>query len=425
MAILLVDTQGLFDPETSTEENMKILSLGTLFSSTLILNLTNVIQEDQLQYLQFTTEYANFIRTSSPQTDIKPFQKFLFLVRDWQNVDDYEFGLNGGQAYLNEVLKTTHDQNDSLRTVRDHIRESFDKLLCCLMPYPGKKVATSSDYDGKWSSMDEDFLQELKNLVENLFKPQNLVVKKIEGIDVKAHELFEYIKSYVNLFSTPGSIPKPKSLYELIVGKFLTQIVSNCYEIYEQTLRNPDDRSEINLIHNFALSRALTAFSDAKKMGNTQDSEKYKDILQQKIQKRELEWKNLMKIHFDQIEEEQRKAKEAADEIERIRKQEEDRESKRKEEELRRQLEEREIELARQQEELRLKNQQIEEELQRQRDAEEALRRERERQQQIEEERRRLEEEQRRRDEESKRFKVHIKELGVNFHVPKPKCSVM
>ncbi|KAL7015609.1 hypothetical protein ACKWTF_016544 [Chironomus riparius] len=425
LAVLLVDTQGLFDPETSTEENMKILSLGTLFSSTLILNLTNIIQEDQLQYLQFTTEYAKFIQTSSPQTDIKPFQKFLFLVRDWQNVDDYEFGFNGGQAYLNEVLKTNNDQNDDLRTVRDHIRESFDRLLCYLMPYPGKKVASYSDYDGRWSLMDEDFMKEIKNLIESFFKPQNMVVKKVEGVDLKAHKLFEYIKSYINLFSTPGSIPKPKSLHELAVGKFLTQIVTKCYEIYEQHLRNPSDRNEINLIHSFALSKALEAFTDAKKMGNAQDSEKFKKNLEQKIQKREFEWKNLMQIHFVQIEEEQRNAKEAADEIERIRKKEEELENKRNVEELQRQLEEHEREIARQQEELRLKNQQIKEELQRQKDAEESLRRERERQQQIEEERRRLEEEQRRRDEESRRLKIHIKELGINFHVPKPKCSVM
>lgn len=404
---------------------MKILSLGTLFSSTLILNLTNVIQEDQLQYLQFTTEYANFIRSSSPQTDMKPFQKFLFLIRDWQNVDDYEFGFSGGQAYLSDVLKTTHDQNDDLRTVRDHIHESFDNLLCCLMPYPGKKVATSSDYDGRWSLMDEDFLQEMKNLIENLFRSQNIILKKIEGVDIKGRELFEYIKSYINLFSTPGSIPKAKSLYELTVGKFLTQIVTKCYEIYEHHIRNPDDWKETDLIHNFAQSKALTAFIDAKKMGSTQDAEKYKEILEQKIQKREFEWKNLMKIHFDQIEEEQRKAQEAAEEIERIRKQEEELENKRKAEELQRQIEEREREIARQQEELRLRNLQIEEELQRQREAEEALRRERERQQQIEDERRRLEEEQRRRDEESKRFKVHIKELGINWSIPKPRCSVM
>ncbi|XP_070508822.1 atlastin-1-like [Chironomus tepperi] len=426
MAILLVDSQGLFDPETSTEENMKILSLATLFSSTLILNLTNVIQEDQLQYLQFTTEYANYVRSSSPQTDIKPFQKFLFLIRDWQNVDDYEFGFNGGQAYLNEVLKTTQTQNDDLRTVRDHIRESFDKISCCLMPYPGKQVATSSDYDGRWSLMDDDFLKEMKNLIENFFNPQNVIVKKIEGVDVKAHELFEYFKSYVNLFSMPGSIPKPKSLYELTVGKFLTQIVNKCFDVYDQNLSNPNNRTEIDLIHNIAQTKALEAFSDAKKMGNSQDAQKYKEFLEQKIQKREFEWKNSMKIHFDQLEEEQRKAKEAADEIERLRKQEEEMESKRKAEELQRQLEEREREIARQQEELRLKKLQIEAELQRQRDAEEALRRERERQQQIEDERRRLEEEQRRRDEESKRFKVHIQELGINFTVPKPKkCSLM
>ena len=49
IAIVVIDTQGLFDNETSPAENARILSLGSLISSIQIFNLMNVIQEDQLQ----------------------------------------------------------------------------------------------------------------------------------------------------------------------------------------------------------------------------------------------------------------------------------------------------------------------------------------------------------------------------------------
>jgi atlastin len=52
IAIILMDTQGLFDSKTSPADNSRIFALGTLMSSVQIVNLNGVIQEDQLQYLQ-------------------------------------------------------------------------------------------------------------------------------------------------------------------------------------------------------------------------------------------------------------------------------------------------------------------------------------------------------------------------------------
>lgn len=51
IAIIIMDTQGLFDSETSTEGNARIFSLGTLISSVQVLNLMQIIQEDHLQWV--------------------------------------------------------------------------------------------------------------------------------------------------------------------------------------------------------------------------------------------------------------------------------------------------------------------------------------------------------------------------------------
>jgi atlastin len=52
LAIILMDTQGLFDNNTTHDENIKIFTLNTLMSSTQIMNTKERIQEDQLEYLQ-------------------------------------------------------------------------------------------------------------------------------------------------------------------------------------------------------------------------------------------------------------------------------------------------------------------------------------------------------------------------------------
>lgn len=83
IAIVVIDTQGLFDNQTSPTGNSRIFALGTLSSSIQVLNLFNVVQEDQLQYLQFATEFAKYAASDSHGTAGKPFQKLLFLIRDW------------------------------------------------------------------------------------------------------------------------------------------------------------------------------------------------------------------------------------------------------------------------------------------------------------------------------------------------------
>jgi len=83
VALIVMDTQGLFDNQSSPMDNSKIFALGTLISSIQVLNLSGVIQEDQLQYLQFATEFAKYAASSSQGMNTKCFQNLMFLIRDW------------------------------------------------------------------------------------------------------------------------------------------------------------------------------------------------------------------------------------------------------------------------------------------------------------------------------------------------------
>lgn len=52
IAIILMDTQGVFDNESTVKDNTVIFALSTMVSSVQIYNVQNNIQEDDLQHLQ-------------------------------------------------------------------------------------------------------------------------------------------------------------------------------------------------------------------------------------------------------------------------------------------------------------------------------------------------------------------------------------
>lgn len=83
IAIIVIDTQGLFESGTHPEDDSRIFTLGTLMSSILILNLFDVVQENQLEYIQYAIESAKFAVDKKPEIEEKPFQHLVFLIRDW------------------------------------------------------------------------------------------------------------------------------------------------------------------------------------------------------------------------------------------------------------------------------------------------------------------------------------------------------
>lgn len=59
--------------------------------------------------------------------------------------------------------------------------------------------------------IDPDFKKNLKILVPMLLAPENLVLKRINGQKVKARELVQYFKSYIQIYSG-NELPEPKSM---------------------------------------------------------------------------------------------------------------------------------------------------------------------------------------------------------------------
>lgn len=214
VAIILMDTQGSFDCNSSVRDCSTIFAMSAMLSSVLCYNLMHNIREDDLQYLQLFTEYGRLLLNDAPQAHEEPFQVLLFLVRDWQFAYQYKFGYNGGDEVVAKRLEKNPKQTEDMKMLRDQLKSSFKHIRGFLMPYPGDAVTQDQDYGGQMSLIATQFKDALKELVPNIFAPENLIIKKINGQYVRAKDFVHYLKSYATIFNGKD-LPEPKSIYEV------------------------------------------------------------------------------------------------------------------------------------------------------------------------------------------------------------------
>lgn len=286
IAVLLVDTQGMFDHETTMGLTTAIFGLSTLLSSYQIYNVDKRIQEDHLQQLAMFSEYGrmalhqnidtddidakdtkgkddnNTVPEAIPEdaedeksndknvkstvkttkkstvnnTDATPFQSIEFLVRDWQNFEDDEDLLaceDEMGAYLDNVL--AERAGSDLKATREQIQSCFRNITCYLMVHPGFGV-TKKKYTGDIKVVEPIFLAFLDRYCRKVFS--NPVPKSIHGRELTAAELGAYIKNYAELFASGAHFPKAATMLEATASANNT----NATEISTKTYKEEMDQ---------------------------------------------------------------------------------------------------------------------------------------------------------------------------------------
>lgn len=209
VAIVLFDTQGIFDNRTGMREVVAVFAVSMMLASVQCYNVSQNIQEDDIQHLELFTEFGRLVLQ---QSDEKPFQTMLFIVRDWQNASEIPFG--DGKQYIDEQLAMTEEQTEDMHSLRRRIKSSFDTINAYLLPHPGPKVANGVDINGDLRQIEAEFVTHVKQLVPLILAPENLVRKKINGQNVRCRDLVTYMQSYVNVFNS-NTLPKPQSVLDV------------------------------------------------------------------------------------------------------------------------------------------------------------------------------------------------------------------
>lgn len=286
LAVLFMDTQGSFDCESTVKDGATIFALSTMTSSVLVYNLSQNIQEDDLQHLQFCTDYGMLAQQCTRET---PFQKLLFLVRDWSYLCDASYGSEGGRSILDRRLQTSDSQHQELKQLRQHIRSCFTEIDCFLMPHPGSTVTTVQTFDGRLTHIEDSFKKCLKDLVPSLLAPDNLLVKEINGQKVSYQDWMNYFLAYVNAFKE-GKLPEPRSLLEVTAEAQNLAAVATAKEEYTTGMEKICGGSQpyVNhlelLEHHLRMREAAKeSFSAKHKMGGEKFAQPYLEKLTQEI----------------------------------------------------------------------------------------------------------------------------------------------
>lgn len=208
------------------------------------------------------------------------------MIRDWACPDEFPYGAAGGGSFLSHVLEVKHGQISELKSVRESIKKSYEKLECHLMPHPGITVATSKAYDGRLSEIEPDFVHQLKHLVPGLLCPRKLQIKKMNNLPVKAFECFEYFKMYVKMFRENKDLPKPKSIYASTVEKHYQIIVGQCIHVYMNELVDAETGlitikklEDLLQFHKETKDRAQMNYDMHPKMGDAESEFRHKNVL--------------------------------------------------------------------------------------------------------------------------------------------------
>lgn len=286
IAVLLMDTQGAFDDEHTVKDSATVFALSTMLSSIQVYNILHNLQEDNLQVLQIFTEYGRLALEDSKEA---PFQKLLFLIRDWSFPFEFDFGLAGGRKFLEKKLTIKDSHPPQLQLVRKHIRSCFKEIECFLMPYPGKKVATSQAFDGRLEGIEEDFVEQLSTFVPLMLDPDNIQVKEIAGQQVTGIQLMEYFKRYLEIFKGED-MPEPKSMLEATAEANNLAAVASARDLYTKEMEDLCGGSKpyvnprfLDERHSEVLERAMSCFNGIPKMGGTSFSEPFIKCLQEQL----------------------------------------------------------------------------------------------------------------------------------------------
>uniref|UniRef100_A0A3B5R8S1 Atlastin GTPase 1 n=1 Tax=Xiphophorus maculatus TaxID=8083 RepID=A0A3B5R8S1_XIPMA len=280
VAVLLMDTQGTFDSQSTLRDSATVFALSTMISSIYFRSSLMMCL-----LFQLFTEYG---RLAMEETFLKPFQSLIFLVRDWSFPYEFPYGQDGGMKFLEKRLKVKN-QHEELQNVRKHIHSCFTNISCFLMPHPGLKVATNPHFDGRIKEIDGEFINNLKILVPWILSPRNIDVKEINGSKITCRGLLEYFKAYIKIYQGE-ELPHPKSMLQATAEANNLAAVAAAKDLYNKKMEEVcgGDRpflapSELQNRHLAIREEALQLFRGVKKMGGEEFSRRYLQQLEGEI----------------------------------------------------------------------------------------------------------------------------------------------
>ncbi|XP_077967346.1 atlastin-1-like isoform X2 [Styela clava] len=291
VAVLLMDTQGLYDQQTTTNNNTAFLTLSTLASSVQIFNCKETIDTQNMSYLKTCVDFATKTATEASGSYFK-LQTLIFLVRDHEIDDDYKYGFKEGQKFLQKLLESTGGGDEQI-VIRDVIKSSYEKVRCFFMPHPGL-VVRKKCFAGTNAELEADFKTYVKVFVEELIGPKNLQIKMTKGKAVTARDVLNMITACDNIFA--NNLYGAEAIMEANIKAHYSSAYEEAILLYDKGIKEHSrtvqiiDDIPLFKYHEQEKVKALGLYKMAEKMGNGQCEVEYEEHLRLKCEQ-----------HFDTI----------------------------------------------------------------------------------------------------------------------------
>ena len=245
-----MDSQGLYDSSTDANDNVRLFSLASLLSSSLMLNTAGNINSKQLLDLKSFMDYA--ITASQLINGTKPFQRLTFLIRDFTLG---ELGWEGGQMVLDQFMDPNRSQSEEVIALARNLTDRFSNIDAFAMPFPGRKVVNKT-YNGSLDKIDIDFLHHLENFVINItesMEARKPLIIPLTASSIKSH--------FINVVGTLNHQLPPDELMRLQERNLMIGTFKKMEEYmmeYEVRMQNPMTRME----DSYYLSRDVSQIMD-------------------------------------------------------------------------------------------------------------------------------------------------------------------
>jgi len=314
IAMVLMDTQGLFDLKTPMKINQAVFCLSTLISSYQILNIQNQLAENDLGNLEFFTNFARSAIEINNETaecavdlDTFKFQRMEILVRDYLHYDEDNTDFSTCKEKMKEFLKTTfHFNNNHDAGTRARILEMFEEVTCFGLPHPGKCV-TKKRWDGNLSQLDKEFVKIAQDYFDHIFS-QDPVVKRalFPGEEMSPDLLKIYITNFAEVFRS-GELPEAVSVSHAFAKCIHLSAKENALSEYENKMREFTNTTayfepnELEKIHETALEDALGLYEAKSKYGQNEDRQVIRTEFQQRVDRLYGEYKKLNKARISEM----------------------------------------------------------------------------------------------------------------------------
>lgn len=217
MAIILIDTQGLFSinrqqTRGSLNQDARIYAFSAMASSVLCYNVLLNLDQRDIMILDLFSGYISFAENNPLEKSNKLFQNFIIIERDKRR-DNYRFGYQANA--MNELLGIL--PNDTIEKAEESKRiynNYYEKIDLFYMPSPGNDVTSNAYYDGNLTEVNSSFIEIVQTLTKSLFETNNLVVKNVAGQALKAKDFVSYLKSIEKILNSK-QLPNLKTYFQV------------------------------------------------------------------------------------------------------------------------------------------------------------------------------------------------------------------